>query len=708
MSFTDYDFGPEFYNLASSREPPGGGAPAPFLAVDVERDASGFLRPWSARSTVAELNAFALQFLTNELFRAGGGYLYFPPGRYLVGRSQVRPSAAIDVGEFADVVIPENVTLWFAPGATLVPISYPQATAPPRIIPGLAADSPEHRKTRVEIRGDILADLRSIFDVFVNRNDATLPAGRILLTGQRIREVYPEWWGAFPQDPGGGDGAAVTIQRTTLALQAAIEAAYLWRTTPARRADGSLQAPRRWNRRPAIPVVAKGTYVLHDTIHVTNPVDSRLWSAADMPAVDAGGLELRGDHEPSSPGQGAPSLVASGYGVAMFQGTSLLWLDGVLGFSVRGINFSGAHRARRCVTVTPTRARFSYAEFDSCSFLEPVGVGVFLDAGRVPADAPVRDYWNQLFTRCRFDQGTVTTLKDVIGSRDWTPFVSEDEGNLVAAELRLEDNEGLEFRTSTFFGHASPAIRAYSGRFAVNEGNFHVLRARHPSLAALPPDEDPRLAPNFRHGTDIYIEGDDRQQSRRPGRIIPAAFTAREVESQSWQFLATNGTVRDPRPSEGNRSSVILLNMHHAAVWNRDVSDPEENRGAQAPTPPGIFWGNPGLQGSHLIMVGCQFYGQYVRYRTIVGGLEVVFAERSVVYIAPGDGGDIYNVGSHTTGAHDEHVPPMFTPNQPDYLIRVYIPSEWHRVPDPRVVEALPIIELTRIRQLVSQRARTA
>ncbi len=702
MPPTQFDFGDEFVNLASTR-PVAGAPPAPSLESEPADEASAV---WPARVGRAERNAAALQFFANTLHRRGGGYLYFPPGRYLVGRSIVRPASGIDVGEFADVVIPETVTLWFAPGAVLIPISNITIGTGERIIPGLAANSPEHWKTRIEIRGDILADLRSIFDVFVNRNDATLPAGRILLTGQRIREVYPEWWGAFPQDP--GDGAAVTIQRTTLAFQAAIEAAYLWRTTPERRLDGSLQSPHTWNRRPAIPVVAKGTYVVHDTIHVMNPVDSPLWASAGMPTVDAGGFELRGDHEPSSPGQGAPSLVASGYGVTMFQGTSLLWLDGVLGFSVRGVNFSGKHRARRCVTVTPTRARFLYAEFDSCSFLEPAGVGVFLDAGRVPADAPVRDYWNQLFTRCRFDQGTIAALDSVIGSRDWTPLVSEDEGNLVAAELRLEDNEGLEFRTSTFFGHASPAIRAYSGRFAVNEGNFHVLRAKHPSLAALPPDEDPRLAPNFRHGTDIYIEGDDRPQSRRPGRIIPAAFTAREVESQSWQFLATNGTVRDPRPSEGNRSSVILLNMHHAAVWNRDVSDPEENRGAQAPTPPGIFWGNPGLQGSHLIMVGCQFYGQYVRYRTIVGGLEVVFAERSVVYIAPGDGGDIYNVGSHTTGAHDEHVPPVFTPNQPDYLIRVYIPSEWHRVPDPRVVEALPIIELTRIRQLVAQRARTA
>ncbi|MFO0610183.1 MAG: hypothetical protein U0324_43890 [Polyangiales bacterium] len=707
MTFTNYDFGPEFYNLASSREPPGGGAPTPYLSVDVERETTGLPRPWSARSAVADLNAFTLQFLANDLFEAGGGYLYFPPGRYLVGRGQVRPSAAIDVGEFADIVIPENVTLWFAPGATLIPISYFGNAGRRREIPGLAADSPEHWKTRIEIRGDIVADLRSIFDVFANRDDAAQPAGRILLTSQRIREVYPEWWGAFPQDPGGSVEAAVTIQRTTLALQAAIEAAYVWRTTPVRTPTGALQTPREWHRRPAIPVVAKGTYLLDDTIHVTNPVDSSLWPA-DMPAVDAGGFDLRGDHEPSSPGQGAPSLVASGYAVARFRGTSLLWLDGVLGFSVRGVNFSGKHWAPRCVTVTPTHARFSYSEFDSCSFLEPAAVGVYLDAGTVPEGAPVRDYWNQLFTRCRFDQGTVTALDTLIGVEDRTPRIPDREGNLVAAELRLEDNEGLEFRTSTFFGHASPAIRAYSGRFAVNEGNFHVLRAKHPRLAALSPDKDPRLAPNFRHGTDIYIEHDDRQASGRRWRVVPAAFTAREVESQSWQFLATMVTLQPPGLPAGNRSSVILLNMHHAAVWNRDASDPAENHGVGAPTPPGIFWGDPGVQGSHLIMVGCQFYGQYVRYRSAPGGLEVDFVERSVVYVAAGVRGDIYNVGAHTTGAYANNPPPMVTPNTQDYLIRVYDPSEWHRVPDARVVEAVPRIDLTQIRQLVPQRARTA
>jgi hypothetical protein len=707
MAATDYDFGDEFCNLASSRAPMGGSA-SPMLLADNEGTAT-FPQPWSARVAVAERNAFFVQFQANLLSLAGGGYLYFPPGRYLVGRSTARPAPGIGVGEFADIVIPENVTLWFAPGAVLIPISYVGEVVAPREVPGLPSDSPERDKTRVEIRGDILADIRPIFDVFANRDVSNRLAGRILLTSWRIREVYPEWWGAFPQDPGTSAAAEQTIRRTTLAFQAAVEAAYVWRTTPARRANGTLQEPRAWNRRPAIPVVARGTYVIHDAIHVFDPVDSLLWEAAGMPSIDSGGFELRGEHEPSSLGQGSPSLLASGHEAARFQGGVLLWLDGVLGFSVRGINFDAQHRTSGCVTVVPTHARFTYSEFDSCTFLKPAAVGVTLDAQRVPPGAAVRDFWNQLFTRCRFDQGNVAALASVIEVPGRIPLVPDVEGNLVAVELRLDDNEGIEFRTTSFFGHASPAIRAYSGRFSVNEGNFHVIRAKHPALAALPSARNPRLSPNFRHGTDIFLESDDRQQSVRRGRIVPATFTAREVESQSWQFLATEGTTlsQGTGPVDGNNSSVILMNMNHAAVWNRDESnDPPENRGKEAPTPPGLFWGEPGRQGSHLLMVGCQFHGQYVRYRTTPTGRQVDYVERSIVYVAPGIRGDIYNVGSHTKGAYAEVAPVPLTPNTQNYLIRTYDSSEWHRIPDQDVVEAVPTINITQIRQLAASSAR--
>lgn len=704
MPPTPFDFGHEFRNLASSR-PVFAGTAIPLIAVDVE------VPLWVSRVETAERNASGLQQQANQLFESGGGYLYFPPGRYLVGRSGVNPSPGIEVGEFADIVIPENVTLWFAPGATLIPISYMGDAGARREVPGLAPGSPEHEKTRVEIRGDILADIRPIFDVFADNGLVDHPAGRILLTSQRIRAVYPEWWGAFSENPGdGGEGAIITIQRTTRAVQAAMEAAYVWRTTPERTTAGALRTPRAWHRRPAIPVVALGTYVLHEPINVSNPVDSSLWREAEMPSVDAGGFELRGERSPSSNGHGSPNFLASLHPSVLFSGQSMLNIGGVLGFSIRGVTFNGRHQARRCVTVSPTRARFSYAEFDSCTFLNPAAVAVALDARLVPPGEPTRDFWNQLFNRCRFDQGGVDALAPLIGLAR-RPEIRDVEGNLVGVELRLDDNEGVEFRTTAFFGHASPAIRAYSGRFSINEGNLHVLRAKHPALAGLPPERDPRFSPNFRHGTDIFLESDDEPGSARPRRIIPAAFTARELESQSWQFLASEGTTlsEGTGPMDGNHSSVILMNMHHSAVWNRkEGTDPEENwkvgeSTVGPPTPPGIFWGEPGRQGSHLIMIGCEFYGQYVRYRVPP---QVHFLERSVVYIAAGIRGDIYNVGSHTIGSHAIEPPPIpLTPNTQNFLIRIYDPAQWHRVPTVAMIEAIPTIDLTRIRQLVPRTA---
>lgn len=77
---------------------------------------------------VATGNAFRLQRFFDGL-RGANCCLYFPPGRYFIGRRLnereplERPGS--DWG-LADIVVPANVTLKFAPNAMLVPMAYSQ------------------------------------------------------------------------------------------------------------------------------------------------------------------------------------------------------------------------------------------------------------------------------------------------------------------------------------------------------------------------------------------------------------------------------------------------------------------------------------------------------------------------------------------------------------------------------------------------------
>jgi hypothetical protein len=75
-----------------------------------------------------ENNALNFRLMYAELTSAPsrGGYIYFPPGRWEIGRP--RPTLlASGVEQISDLVVPAGVTLMFAPGAVLVPASYTEA-----------------------------------------------------------------------------------------------------------------------------------------------------------------------------------------------------------------------------------------------------------------------------------------------------------------------------------------------------------------------------------------------------------------------------------------------------------------------------------------------------------------------------------------------------------------------------------------------------
>lgn len=646
MAPTEFDFGDELVNVRDALG---------FLA------AASLLPPSEERIMARDITA-RLQALINTRAAFGSGhlYLYFPPGRYPLGRPVARtgPPPGVDAEPYSDLVVPPEVTLWFAPGAVLAPLQREPVRAD---LPDLEL---EGDRVYVEIQGDILAELQPIFDVIeVTPGGALEEAGRILLTGNRIREVYPEWWGAAS----GPFVGALGHQRNRIALQAAIDAAYHNRVTPRRNARGSFVDASEgivWNRRPSIPVVLRGNYLVDGGIYVGDAGRS-LVPAARVPV---GGFELRGDVGFGGPGS-LQAAAPSGFGPPQ---SSLLVIRGPVSFDIRNVVFNANIVNRGCVTIEPVVAEWGYSSFEGCQFQDCLHQLVHLDAetSRTAPGGHVwtskRDFWNLTFTRCQFVpqpeprlQGTPRApgpLRDGV--------IANEEGNLIAIDATLGDNEGLELRDCFFAQAASPAIRAVSGRFALNECNFHIL----------PPPFDPARNPEAKierlnakndssHGTDIVIVRPERPRSGFPGRVVPATFTARECETHSVQFLATTeqrtepGLVQDASAwgagSDERRSAVILLNV----VSFHEEEDPTFLKSGRT-EPPRIFWGYPGHVGCPLVMIGClqagfqrltsQFTTRVVEpANPATPRMALRGFNRGVVYYELPLNGDIYDVASN-------------------------------------------------------------
>lgn len=181
---------------------------------------------------------------------ARAAILYFPPGRYDIGRpAQVLPNSRTEL--LCDFVVPENVTLRFAQGATLVLANYERissvigpsgvivAALRRREIPGRPEDV---FKVRMEIQGTIEAGIQTIFDCVTTdlRDPANHglalgdehAAGHVYFTRNNVaREVFPEWFGATSDAFSTIATPVAFVRRTTMALQEAIRVAHGRRRT---------------------------------------------------------------------------------------------------------------------------------------------------------------------------------------------------------------------------------------------------------------------------------------------------------------------------------------------------------------------------------------------------------------------------------------------------------------------------------------------
>lgn len=514
----------------------------------------------------AHTNTNRLQEAINLVHDGGGGYVQIPPGRFLLGRRRgvepASPERSIDGG---DLLVHEDVILWFTPGAVLVPLGPAYVGARDSSRPDLLADS---EGVCIELQGGIRAARRKIFDPMV---DSLVQAGLVVFAGDQVREILPEWWGA-------GTGFPAFANRR--GLQAALNAAHRDRFRVLRDVDGiprrDGQGRTRWQRSP-LPVVLTGEY----------PIDRELVVGAlddTTRPVNRSGFVLRGEHGVGSTGAGRPALVAASRAL-----DGLLAVHGVSGFRVEDVTFNASHAARG-VLVEDLRGDGAESVFEGCAFLnatsalvEVIGRNFQVAEGAAPGLLS--------FRRCRLETmplGDARALRLQHGAGDSDTHVG----------LRLDAKESVlvELRNCFLTGPANPFVLARSGWFSLRECTSHVLRHFDPRPANGPGGINEERS--TRNGTDLYLDMPTSPSSINSGGLLePASFTARECESQSWQFLGSSVSV-SAMSANTARTSSLVLNLNHAA--NAEITPSTVSLEDQ----PSIFWDGPARTGSDLILMG--------------------------------------------------------------------------------------------------------
>lgn len=585
---------------------------------------------------VAARNANALAHALTHLQRTGGGIIFFPPGRYYVSSpdsdhlARMRMVATLTPEAGGDFVVGDLVTLWFSPGATLVPMTV-----------GSGASA---RKVRIEIRGYVDAGVHQIFDVMLHPVNISPDAGEVIFTRSGVRQVYPEWWGAVPAPPDFESVNEAAVRRTTKALQAAIDAAH---------ALPNLQ----WT---PIPIVLTNDYVVDDELVVGIPqsdvLTPRTPAEAALRPRNGHGVVMRGARGPSdnrdwnvriiasprsqaflAPGQdGDSSLFGTGMAGRTPTATdptpygtrSILGLRSSFGFSVENITFDASFSAMRCVTVEDLTGGVQQCGFQGCCFRNARSELVHLGGEFQPVPEMLRmpkfetflsgearhwhgnqDLSNMRFLRCRFET-------DPEGRVDRATARRMRVTNLVGVVSRAAQSLGVEFRGCVFRGQANPMIHALGSRFSLEHCHFRTTE--FDDGVRREGRKDPVYGPA--NGADVFIDNPPADVypipgGRDQGVVTPASLTARDVFSGSVQFLVTFTDERRAFPSQ---SSTVLHHVRH---------HPPEGS-----TRPSVYWNGPGRIACPLILMGCDM-------------------PADGVHLAGGFNAPVIDLGNHVRGA---------------------------------------------------------
>lgn len=568
-----------------------------------------------------------------------GGTLYFPPGVYRIG---VDPSRTVGrrpdfAGNFEDIHVPFDVQLMFAPGASL------------RFGEGAV----------INIEGTIDAGLNKIFETPETRNnslrDRTLstPVNNVFFTGQRIVEVFPEWWGAgnLPaqaesaleqqfSDPQLLIQARAKLKgfRDTFAIQAAIDAACnnrQWNPETGRISGAATP-------RPPLVVRMLGAYQLLAPLRAGATVTSGVRLAPNTQ-----GLVLRGENNPF----GFANLTWNNETEFPVDGLAMLEVRGVFGAEISNIMFDAQpaaptlnRRARCCLFIDGNVKLDLFAGSSPpaaaqgivvrrCGFrsatealvqvgppLPPYGDSrwaVFpyvLNIDNLQRDSGGHDLLALTFEQCSFTAGGA----DRSSSLTAHPSLAYLSDGVV---LRTSNAFCVRFTGSVFGGAVRTMIRAYGGTFSLEGCVFHCQPVFILGVPLIEPSDRGTLMVESDiergNGVDVFL-------MRPPAEVnlsqIPlngtadsatyyistGGFSASQCESQSYQFLKTHRSEN----VAGDPYNTTLNNVHHATVLNEgDV----EHLGRLSPNPPAIEWMGPAIKGSKLVLMGCHFSGDPAR-----------------------------------------------------------------------------------------------
>ncbi len=473
-----------------------------------------------------------------------GGTVYIPPGRYLLSTRNMPGSPTT-----ANLVVPSDVMLQFAPGAVLII----EATV------------------TVVIEGAIDAPLFQIFDPAPRSSSLR---GPVLFVGDRVATVFPEWWGARGL---AGDELGPLGFDSASAIQAALDAAHRDRNLIGY--DGV--EPVRRKARPPIPVQLSARYVVRRTLQVTS---------------NASGFVLRGSVRPLASGVGDAALVGAfppppPGGAREPVPRAILFVRNCFGFLLEQVSFDVNANVKTAlwiehgdgatggVTQMPKVSACGFRESPEANVLrELVHLGggaanIGIRVGPLEATDTDRDRNANAaddlsclnFEGCFFSMRTNRTPS---GAAFPVPM---------SVRIRAANALTMQFTACFFAGDAKAFIGCASGTFLIDACTFHNVR---------------------RDGCDILLEN----PGNLPMRTPPAgAFTATHCESQSWCFLRTFSGASLSRSAW----NVVLLGLSHA-----NVNTPLDAAGNPVARnldeePPSIFWDAAG-DGTVLVLVGCR------------------------------------------------------------------------------------------------------
>ncbi|MBI5513948.1 MAG: hypothetical protein HY909_09280 [Deltaproteobacteria bacterium] len=548
---------------------------------------------------------------------AGTGTLFLPAGEYyFAATGSTQPGSLGPVALY----VPSTVTLWFDPGARFV--------LDPEVV--------------IEIEGDILAGLQRIFEC---RGEGSAVA-RVRLTGNRLREVLPEWWGARPGEDSGR------------ALQLAMDAAF--------------HAPRSANvgrHRSPIPVTLSGLYRTSTTLLLgRSPFDPAPRPGA-APIFSGNGLWLRGTAPPGVGPGGAPASGLRWLGPPGGASAAVLSVEAGQGWLLEDLTLDGDGSAPIALHLA---ASDEGSNHQSCGVRQCVARGATSWQVAVgPAAGSLRQAEIQNLGGMPVTVRTVVSVGRELGAppagRSFVLTPNTQDFSLLRLECcQIEVSEGtddaptaggvllqaanavpMQFLGCLFTGRARAMIQLNAGalevegcRFA-NSATGTLPKGKLP-IQAGPVPLDPR-GPSFFStgaGCDIFLGLDPPTVVFGPGEVVPPPSTVlrvylrrlstekstpehrlllnsvatgsllvRDCQTSSRRFLASFDPSNPARQlleagtAEGN---VVLENVQQR---NADA------RGAfTIGAVPAVEWNlpGPGRWAPSLVLVGCHFDGRVV------------------------------------------------------------------------------------------------